>query len=83
MRTKPTPLGTVNACGRAVLMNSRGRVLGTCYDTPNALTVAFQKFPQAAKARGYWGNIYRRKEFVGQCLSAEQIAAMERTIIPF
>ena len=59
MKTKkPAPLGTIGIT-RATLLNSKGKKIAYCLDTPNAIAKALMKLPQAQKVKSILGTYTR------------------------
>jgi len=58
-KRKVAPLGTVWSV-RATLLNSRGKKVAYCVDTPNAIAKALMKVPSATKAHSILGTRARQ-----------------------
>lgn len=57
-KRKVVPLGTVWSA-RATLLNSRGKKVAYCVDTPNAIAKALMRVPRAARVKSILGTHIR------------------------
>jgi hypothetical protein len=77
--SKPPALGSINPADTVILFDARQRTVAACYETPNALCVAFEECPSATHAQSY-SRRYTRQECTQRSLSEDQRARLRQQI---